>query len=887
MGIGRRESLLLLLLAAAPTVAYSPALRAGRILAPREGVALHLPLRLEVWHAYAHHELPTWNPTVFSGTPLLASYRPGALHPLMLALVPVPPLVAFQALVLLSLGAIGPLAFLYVRRLGAESRGALLAALGFVLGPYLVARLGATPTLVAAPALVLVLLTAEELLARGRAVWIAALAGAIALLVLAGSPEAVGAASVLLAARLLLSPLLAPLRARPGASFAREHVAKVFAGVLAGLLLAAPQILPTLVAIREAGPGWATAGTALTTPLAGMAGLVVRTVSHTPAPIFVLAAVPLVPALPGLRAAVALVGISLLALAARGGLDGPGALPLAVDLAASVIAGLSFSTQWRLRLERRGRRLRLLAVVVALASAAALSIATTVTGPLSHRLAAPVGLLALGLILYFSLAKSPSRVLSQVFLLPLLASFLMQPWGRESWLGAPSVRSLSEASPTRAALDRAMGSRRSERSLVLAESRPGAGAAADLGWGGYAGLAGRRSANGDDPLVPESRRRAFDGMRSDGTLPRRLLETDPGRLELLGIRWLEVPTEALVTEGGSEALGDQLDVVLESPRPHLFALPIIRATELRIVTFLAGATDVEQGRVVAECAVRLATGREISLPIRAGIDTAEWAWDRPDVRPRVRHRRARVFASFPVRGGFLGHQYSSVLRLPGRFFVSALRFRALPGAPPLWLLRAGLRDGATGRSVGVGLASAYASDEVRLAPVLNTPLVSLFEVRRGIGPAWVVARLRLVNDESRVLDLLRSPTRLGVDARAEAIATRTEAASLALPANSRSSQAEVVRSGGARIVVRARGPGLLVLSEGYDPGWTATVDSRPVRVLRVNLDRMAVALGEGHHRVVLRHHARGLASGVALAFLALAALGAALLRERRHARRGV
>lgn len=881
MRLGRRDLLLLLLLAATPALAYAPALQAGRMLAPRDGAALHLPLRVEVWRAYSRGELPTWNPTIFSGTPLLASYRPGALHPLMLALSCLPPLAAFQLLVLLSLAATGPLVYLYARRIGAETKGALLAALGFSLGPYLVERLEDTPSLVAAPALPLLLLAAESLLARGRAVALAALAGAVALLALAGSPEAAGAGAILLAARLALGLLWTALAASPAeAETVVSRTLLTMLAVLAGILLAAPQLVPTLIALREAGPGGSSAGVPLLGSLGGVAGLVVRSVSHTPAAIFVLAAVPLIPAVRGLRATAALVAVVLLALAARGRPDEPGALPLALDLASSVLAGLSLSVQWRLRRERRGRRLRLLAVVVALAAAAALSIATTVTGPLSLRLAAPVGLLALGLILYFALAESPSRTLAHLFLLPLLASFLMQPWGRESWAGAPLARELRETTPTRAALDRAMGPRRAERSLVLIESRPDAAAAADLGWGAHAVFAGRRVANGDDPLVPATRRRVLDGMRADGTLPRALLETDPGRLDLLGIRWLQVPTETLVTDRGAPGLGDELDVVLEGPRPHLFVLPLTRASELRIVSFLASATEVEQGTIVAECVVQLATGREIWLPIRAGVDTAEWAWDRADVRPVVKHRKAKIHSSFPVREGFLGHQYSSVLGLPGRFFVSGLRFRVLPGAPPLWLLRAGLRDRVTGRSTGVGIASAYGSDEVRLGQAAHTPLVSLFEVRRGVGPAWVVAALRRVSDEARVLDILRSPTRLGVDARHEAVATETDAAGLELPAHSRSSMADVVRSGGTRIVVRAAGPGLLVVAEGHDAGWTATVDARPARLVRVNGDRMAVALAAGHHRVVLRHHARGLASGAALALLALGALAVALVRAR-------
>jgi hypothetical protein len=48
MRLGRRDLLLLLLLAAAPALAYAPALQAGRMLAPSDGAALHLPLRVEV-----------------------------------------------------------------------------------------------------------------------------------------------------------------------------------------------------------------------------------------------------------------------------------------------------------------------------------------------------------------------------------------------------------------------------------------------------------------------------------------------------------------------------------------------------------------------------------------------------------------------------------------------------------------------------------------------------------------------------------------------------------------------------------------------------------------------------------------------------------------------
>ena len=878
----RRELLLILLLAAAPLLAYAPAWREGRMLAPGDGAALHLPLRSEVFRAWRRGEVPSWNGSAFSGAPLIASYRPGALHPLMLALAPFPPLTAFQLLVLVSLALTGPFAYLYARRLGAGPVGALTTGLGFGLGPHLVAHLGDTATIVAAPGLPLLLLAAENHLARPRHALAATfgLATASALVLVSGSAAAALAAALLVGARLVLAFLPRLLH---GDAKGALRVALTATAVLAGVLLAAPQLLPTLVALGEAGAGAAGAADRAIAPLQGVAGFVVRYVSHSPAPIFALSAVPLLRSMPALRAAAAVVALVLVLFGLRGGPDTGGPLPLAFDLALAVLAGLALSAQWQTRREPLGRRVRRLALVAALFAAASLSVATTVTGPLAPELQAPVGLLALALVLHFALAGSHDTVYAHVFLLPLVVSFLLQPLGRQAWAGAPTASELAQPTPTRAALDRVMGERRDERLLSLSTTWPHA-RARDLAWANLASLSGHRNANGYDPMVPTARLLALGGMHSDGTVSRALLESDPGRLELLGVRWVQVPTDTLAVPGDVDGLGEPLDVVLEPPRPHLFALPITHATEVRLLSFLAGAADVPDGEIVAECVARLASGREIWLPIRAGVDTAEWAWDRPDLHGRIRHARPKVHASFTTGQGVTGNQYLAVLRLPGRFAVRSLRLRALPGAPPLRLVRAGLYDAQNSRAVGVSTASAFVSDEVRLAEAAGTPLVSLFEVRRGIGPAWVVESLRRLPDADRVLDVLRAPTRLGVDTRREALAAEADVRGVELPAGSQSQAADVARAAGGRIVVRAAGPGLLVIGEGYDPGFSARVDGVGVRVLQVNGDRIGIVLQEGTHRVVLTHRARGFLAGLVIAALTATGLvGTALLAERRGA----
>ena len=64
-------------------------------------------------------------------------------------------------------------------------------------------------------------------------------------------------------------------------------------------------------------------------------------------------------------------------------------------------------------------------------------------------------------------------------------------------------------------------------------------------------------------------------------------------------------------------------------------------TTFKIISFLANTVAVPDGTTVAELRLVTATNT-VAIPIRAGIETAEWAWDRPDIRGTVAHSRASV-----------------------------------------------------------------------------------------------------------------------------------------------------------------------------------------------------------------------------------------------------
>jgi len=81
-------------------------------------------------------------------------------------------------------------------------------------------------------------------------------------------------------------------------------------------------------------------------------------------------------------------------------------------------------------------------------------------------------------------------------------------------------------------------------------------------------------------------------------------------------------------------------------------------------------------------------------------------------------------------------------------------------------------------------------------------------------------------------------------------------------------------------------PGLLVLSDLFYPGWTATVstDGGPpavVPIFRTNRIMRGVALPGGKHRIIFVYRPPLFYAGAAISVLAWIAAGLALVRRRR------
>lgn len=194
--------------------------------------------------ALAEGRLPVWDPHSMCGMPLLAGMQYGALYPPSWTAGLLSPGAAWTVLVAVHLSLCGFFAHAWLTRgLGLARGGALAGATMFMLSGFAVTRIfgGHVSILFALPWTAALLWRLDRVLAAPTAARAAKLALPLLLLLLAGHPQLAQILSLAVVARLAV----AAWGPREGLRERLRPIAVAAAGLAAGVLLAAPQLLPT------------------------------------------------------------------------------------------------------------------------------------------------------------------------------------------------------------------------------------------------------------------------------------------------------------------------------------------------------------------------------------------------------------------------------------------------------------------------------------------------------------------------------------------------------------------------------------------------------------------------------------------------------------------
>jgi uncharacterized membrane protein YfhO len=89
-----------------------------------------------------------------------------------------------------------------------------------------------------------------------------------------------------------------------------------------------------------------------------------------------------------------------------------------------------------------------------------------------------------------------------------------------------------------------------------------------------------------------------------------------------------------------------------------------------------------------------------------------------------------------------------------------------------------------------------------------------------------------------------------------------------------------------RISTKLDGDGFLVLTNQYYPGWEATVDGTPARILRANYLFCSVPLTAGEHKVVFRYRPKSVRLGIAFTSIGLLLLVGSFMPILSYRRKG-
>jgi hypothetical protein len=385
-------------------------------------------------------------------------------------------------------------------------------------------------------------------------------------------------------------------------------------------------------------------------------------------------------------------------------------------------------------------------------------------------------------------------------------------------------------------------------------------------------------------------------------------------LDLLNVRYLlvrsaaaaagpakegaELPTTTHVYEG--QPFGDEnLNVSPISAGERLsFSLPPAAADHIALLTNLAWSETVKDGEIVAQIRLHAQDGETFNFELRAGEHTSEWAYDRPDIRARIKHKRAPIGTSYEVEDAqakYEAHTYVSSFALPRKAVIDGgeITVARVAGAPELTLSlsRLTLVDGeraiplrseslrkesvAKGEqppSLGAGEQSPTGPRWQRVAEIGK---VAVFENTRTLPRAWLANGELVATDEDQ-LNIIRSGnTPNGAPWRPleQALVATNTGLSFG-NAGGPPGNAEMTRHEPNRIEVKTESPApaILVLSENHYPGWQANVDGQSVEVMRVNYNQRGVALPAGNHLVTFVYRPKSVLIGLVVSLLTLAAL---------------
>jgi len=326
-----------------------------------------------------------------------------------------------------------------------------------------------------------------------------------------------------------------------------------------------------------------------------------------------------------------------------------------------------------------------------------------------------------------------------------------------------------------------------------------------------------------------------------------------------------------------------------------FAFPPVESDHIALLTNLSFAEDVPDNVAVGRLTLRAKDGRIFEYMLRAGVDTADWAFDRPDIHARIRHKRPEVATSYDVsdaRYRYKGHTYVTSFALPEKTVIESGEITLEPQSQWPNLLLAVFRVSLVNASEEKSYPLSRESIQVESTSPETEPTqprdekgdrwkllaqarhVNIYENARALPRAWLASDAHVL-DEGTILQVIRTgllPDGSKWDPLRTALVEAEPVNPLATAAEAGGAEITTYSPNRVNLQTHSSGNSILVLSENDYPGWRVYIDGQPADVLRVNYGLRGVAIPTGEHQVSFVYRPWSVMGGLLLSLLTAGAL---------------
>ena len=357
--------------------------------------------------------------------------------------------------------------------------------------------------------------------------------------------------------------------------------------------------------------------------------------------------------------------------------------------------------------------------------------------------------------------------------------------------------------------------------------------------------------------------------------------------KLLMIEKTDADFQATTGEQANESYFSPTDAssfVLSGPNsasktnPQLVSIELSRemhqTAKIALETSLSNSVGILDNSAVMNLQVIDIDGTVENHSLLAGRDTAEQAFDCPDVKPLMKHNRAKVSNSVTVNrnsGTCESHMYTSIVTLDKPRNVKQLQLQLKIPTITLAIRRISFLDPKSGLSSPVkDIQPVVKMTKWRELERLGSG--AMYENKNALPRTWVVSNVVKLKPEEIIKSIHTSRLPNGEIYQPEKTALVEEDDpsfnTLRLMSSSISSgKAEILKitDTKAEIQTDSTFPAFLVLSDVNYPGWQAWIDGQPTKIFQTNYVQRGVNIPAGKHTVRFEFHPLSFNMGAGIA----------------------